>query len=80
MANTLAVFALIPADEIVGRAVRKVLDRLDGVFAERDQHPARDAWNFPKSIGNAEFLALGIEFGLDASFGGFIDAHGDALA
>ena len=61
----LAVLALGPAGEIVGSAAGEVLDRLDVVLAERDQHLGGHAGDVPQRVLDAEFLALGIELRLD---------------
>ena len=61
--GVLFLLALGPADELVGRAVGKVFDGLDAVFAERDHHRGRDAGNFRKLIGNAKLTTLRVALG-----------------
>ena len=63
--HRLAVLALGPASEVVGRATSQVLDRLDAVLAEADQHRRGDARHLFQLIGDAELRALGVELGLD---------------
>src|SRR5215510_9028181 len=57
----LTVFAFAPADKIVGGATREVLDRLDVVLAELDEHRGSDTRNLAHRILYAQFLALGVE-------------------
>src|SRR5262245_8322082 len=61
VADGLFVLALAPAGEVVGGAIGQVLDRLDVVLAERDEHRRRDPWDLGKLIGDAERFALGVE-------------------
>ena len=63
--SALAVLALGPAGQIVGGAAGQVLDRLDAVLAEPDQHRGGHAGDLFELVLDAEFLALGVEFGLD---------------
>ena len=57
--------ALGPADQIVGGATGEVLDGLDVVLAELDQHLRGHAGHVLQRILDAELLAPGLEFGLE---------------
>src|ERR1700722_10530599 len=61
----LALAALSPTNKIVGGATGKVLDRLDLVLAELDQHGRRDAVDRLQFIGDAQSLALFVVLGFD---------------
>ena len=65
MADGLLVMPLAPAGEIVGGAIGQILDRLDAVLAERDQHRRGESRHLQKLVGDAERLALGVELGLE---------------
>ena len=65
LADGLAVLAFGPAGEIVGGATGEILDRLDAVLAEPHQHRGGDAGHLLERVLDAEFLALGVELGLD---------------
>src|SRR5690606_38072221 len=54
----LAVLALGPANEIVGRAARKILDRLDAFLAESDEHLRVEAGDLVEIVDHAELPAL----------------------
>ena len=60
----LAVLAFDPADQVVGGAASEVLDGLDAILAQRDHHGRSQAGNLVELVGNAELLALCVEFGL----------------
>src|SRR5579884_1206371 len=60
----LAVLALGPADEIIGGASSKILDRLHAVLAERNQHLCGHARNLFQRVLDTELLPPGIEFRL----------------
>ena len=59
----LFLLALGPADEVVGGAVGKILQRLDAVLAHRDHHRRGDALDLGNLVGNAELAALGVAIG-----------------
>src|SRR3990172_12787067 len=56
----LLLLALGPADEVVGRAIGEILERLDAGLAERDQHRRRDPRDLGEIVGDAELAALGV--------------------
>ena len=71
MARRLPVLAFRPAGEVVRGATGEVLDGLDAVLAEFDQHRHGHAVDLEQAVLDAEFLALGVMLGLD---------HGEIIA
>src|SRR6202048_1209062 len=66
MLGRLAAFlALGPADQIVGGATGEILDRLDVVLAELDQHLRGHAGHRLQSIVHTELLAFVFQLGLE---------------
>src|SRR3954451_10547715 len=66
VADRVRTFAVGPADEVVGREVGEILDRLDAVLAKRDQHRCRDAVDFPQLVFHSKLLPASVLLGLDA--------------
>ena len=62
MLDGLAILALAPAHQVVGRATGQILDRLDAVLAEMHKHFGRDPRHFLEGGVDAEPLAFGVEF------------------
>src|SRR3954469_6245889 len=82
VAHRLGTLAVRPAHEVVGGAAGEVLDGLDIVLAERDQHRGRDAVDFPHVVGDAQFLPPRLLLGLDAGeivLGSGLDLGGRVL-
>jgi hypothetical protein len=47
MLDSLSVFSLAPAHEIIGRAIGEIFNGIYAVLTECDEHSRRDAWNIP---------------------------------
>src|SRR5262249_9050779 len=61
----LVVLALAPAGEIIGGTAGEILDSLDAVLAERDQHFGGDGRDLLESILDTEFVAARVKLRLD---------------
>jgi len=59
----LFLLAFGPADQFVGGAIGEILDRLDAVLAQSDEHGRGEARHFSQFVGHAKFAALGVALG-----------------
>src|SRR5258705_4833456 len=60
----LLLLALRPAGKVVGLGAGQILEALDAVLSEGNEHRRRHALHLGKIVGDAELLALGIALGL----------------
>src|SRR5690606_24087886 len=78
----LAIPALGPAHEIVGGAAGEILDRLDVVLAERNEHGGVEAFDLVELVLDAEraaFLVVGRLDGVEVVDSTLLDSTGDLV-